>query len=292
MKKLFTILSMIVVLFVSSKAQDIDLLQFSAKDGYDYLQDNYDDTGKTFFGLMTSMSVEDKTTQVDFNEGTSNVWTYIYLRKSGEAMMMSMVMVMKTEMGYSHNDLGEYEYEDWEEMYSINEGWIDSRDLALNVKNNTELINYWIENEDKIQSLYVTLTGTPVGSEEQYPENVWGIEISLIDSDEETATCLYNAADGVLFSCEYPTTSVFAQVSPFNNIAYPNPSNGQVNLTNQFIGDVNVIVINNAGQRVKSFNTISNNSIEINLSDLPNGNYNVITIQNNKFDAIKVNIQK
>ena len=281
---------MIVVLSVSSKAQDVELLQFSARDGYEFLQDNFDDTNLLFFGITANMTIKDSSTVIDINAGTSNIWNYIYTTSDIDTMII--IMVMKTDFGYFSMNVGEFEMWEFEDRYAINDNWIDSPDLALNVKNNTELINFWMDNEDKIASLYVSLEGTPIENEEQFPDNIWTIQISLTGSTIENANCIYNAADGVLFSCEYPTTSVLAKANPFNKIAYPNPSNGQVNLTNHFTGYVNVIVINSAGQRVKTINTNSNNGIELDLSDLPNGNYNVITIQNNKFDAIKVNIQK
>ncbi|OFY85864.1 MAG: hypothetical protein A3F72_16110 [Bacteroidetes bacterium RIFCSPLOWO2_12_FULL_35_15] len=81
-----------------------------------------------------------------------------------------------------------------------------------------------------------------------------------------------------------PSTKESDMISD-NVLIYPNPATNEITVKNT-VGEVKITLLNCIGQEIKSTNSISNQEVEINLKDLPNGIY-FIKITNEKVNLIK-----
>lgn len=289
MKKVYTIL--IGLFFLTTYSYSVQYSVFTAGEGYKYLQQNYNLKGWELSQAFTSWYPNDTTVIFDFVNGKSSFWYYTLRNaNNNNDIRIWSFLLTKIDDQFSPLDFGIEDDEFITDLARLPKDWLDSDLLPMAVQANSNFGQYLMANFDKIVEFSVSLTPKYL-TEEALPTAMWTLALDIQNLTDQ-AYCIFDATTLELFECYVPDiSSIIIENSKALN-CYPNPANDKIHFDIDHNGYVFVKVFNMEGNLVHSEIANSFNGFSLNLSNLPNGNYNVLSIINNKNYINKVAISR
>ncbi|MDT3738077.1 MAG: hypothetical protein RO257_01110 [Candidatus Kapabacteria bacterium] len=226
MKKLFLLFILLFSNYFNSNSQELEYM--SAREAYNGLitidneiPDKYD-----LCAAMTNSALENGT-NLNFYEGTAKIWKFIFISKELSDTASYFYDVSKIDGEYKHILEIDKDGNPKRAIIALNENWLNSVDIANEIKKNVSLVNFVTDNSDSLQGFSYILASIT----EKYNTDVWGVSIVLKNGN--SFGCIYKAVEPVQIECINPTS---VEDLPTNSInIYPNPAEDyiEINISNK-----------------------------------------------------------
>lgn len=275
MQKLYTLF--FVMFLVLSKSYSVEYSLFTAAEGTQFLEQNFNLKGWELFQANTIWYPNDSTVIFDFVNGKSSYWYYTY-RKSIENNNPQSWTFLLTKVNDQFNplDLGIEDDDFLVDFVRLPKKWIDSDMLPTAVQANSNLGIYLMENLDKVVEFNVLLTPRYV-TEVTYPDGMWWLSLEL-DGQKDLAYCIFDASTLEKVECFVPEMNSISEDLGNKLIFYPNPANDFIEIQLPMLIDnrkvFEIKIYNSSGNCVVNHApNNSSNTERLDISELPAGTY-------------------
>lgn len=275
MHKLTTFI--LVLFLVLSKSYSDEYSLFTAAEGTQFLEQNFNLKGWELFQANTIWYPNDSTVIFDFVNGKASYWYYIYRKSIDNNNPQSWTFLLsKVNDQFTPLDLGIEDDDFLADFVKLPKDWIDSDMLPMAVQANSNLGFYLMENFDKVKEFNVLLTPRYI-TEEEYPDGMWWLTLEL-EGQKDIAYCIFNSSTLDVVDCSVPEINSISQILVSNITCYPNPANDflMIKLPPQQGNSkfYEIKIYNSSGICVLSHIPNDFSNIEkIDISNLPSGNY-------------------